>query len=267
MPNRHQVDSHSFRSLDSILTVPPDDSPIRAAAQSEFKALRKELVSLQRVLYAQSSDSLLIIFQALDAGGKDGTIRSVFKGVNPQGVQVASFKRPTQEEFDHDFLWRIHPHAPKRGMISIFNRSHYEDVIATRVLGIIDDDVCKDRYQQINHFEHALTQHGTTILKFYLHISKEEQKRRFQDRLDKPNKHWKFSVADLETRKQWSLYMEAYSDALKNCHRARAPWHIIPADDKSYRNLAITRVIVETLRDMAPKFPEAEPGLESIKIE
>ena len=267
MPNLHQFDPPSFRSLESILTTPPADSPVRADAQSEFKALRRELVALQRVLYAQSTDSLLVVFQALDAGGKDGTIRRVFKGVNPQGVRVASFKRPTQEELDHDFLWRIHPHAPKRGMVSIFNRSHYEDVIATRVLGIIDTDACNDRYVQINQFEHALNQHGTTILKFYLHISKDEQKRRFQDRLDNPNKHWKFSVSDLETRKQWPLYMDAYSNALKQCHRAGAPWYIIPADDKSYRNLVITRVIAQTLRDMAPKFPKPEPGLESIKIE
>jgi len=267
MPNLHQFDPPSFRSLESILTTPPADSPVRADAQSEFKALRRELVALQRVLYAQSTDSLLVVFQALDAGGKDGTIRRVFKGVNPQGVRVASFKRPTQEELDHDFLWRIHPHSPKRGMVSIFNRSHYEDVIATRVLGIIDADACNDRYVQINQFEHTLNQHGTTILKFYLHISKDEQKRRFQDRLDNPNKHWKFSVSDLETRKQWPLYMHAYSNTLKQCHRTRAPWYIIPADDKSYRNLAIIRVIVQTLHDMAPKFPEPEPGLESIKIE
>ena len=267
MPNQHQFDPDSFRSIDSILTIPPDDRPVRADAQSQFKALRKELVALQRILYAQSTDSLLVVFQALDAGGKDGTIRRVFKGVNPQGVRVASFKRPTKEELDHDFLWRIHPHAPKRGMVSIFNRSHYEDVIATRVLGIIDTDDCNDRYVQINQFEHTLNQHGTTILKFFLHISKDEQKRRFQDRLDNPNKHWKFSASDLETRKQWPLYMDAYSNALKQCHCAGAPWYIIPADDKLYRNLVIARVIVQTLRDMAPQFPKPEPGLESINID
>ncbi len=266
MPNRHQFDPLNFHSLNSISTTPPEDSPNPDDIMSEFKTLRKELVSQQRVLYAQRSDSLLIVFQALDAGGKDGTIRKVFKGVNPQGAQVASFKRPTQVEYDHDFLWRIHPHAPARGMISIFNRSHYEDVIATRVLGIIDNDVCKDRYEQINQFEHIHTQHGTTILKFYLHISKDEQKARFQDRLDNPSKQWKFSVADLETRKHWSLYMDAYGDALKHCHHATSPWYIIPADDKTYRNLAITRVIVQTLRDMAPKFPEPKPGLVQIEI-
>jgi PPK2 family polyphosphate:nucleotide phosphotransferase len=267
MPDHHQFDSSTFRSLDLTLSVPPDGSPVRSDAVSQFKALRKQIVALQRVLYAQATDSLLVVFQALDAGGKDGTIRRVFKGVNPQGVRVASFKRPSKEEIGHDFLWRIHPHAPKRGMISIFNRSHYEDVIATRVQGTIDNDVCNDRYEQINQFEHTLNQHGTTILKFYLHISKDEQKRRFQDRLNNPNKHWKFSAADLETRKQWSLYMNAYSDALKQCHRDLAPWYVIPADDKSYRNLAIARVIVQTLRNMAPKFPEPEPGLESIKID
>ncbi len=267
MPNQHQYDYPTFGSLESILTVPPVGCPSPADALSEFKALRKQLVKLQRILYAQSTDSLLVVFQALDAGGKDGAIRQVFKGVNPQGVQVASFKRPTKVELDHDFLWRIHPHAPQRGMISIFNRSHYEDVIATRVLGTIADDVCNDRYEQINQFEHTLNQHGTTILKFYLHVSKDEQKRRFQDRLTNPNKHWKFSAADLETRKQWSLYMKAYSDALRQCHRDLAPWHVIPADDKPYRNLAIARTLVHTLRDMAPKFPDPEPGLESIKFE
>ena len=267
MPDQHQFDSSTFRSLDSTLSVPPDGSPVRADAVSQFKALRKEIVALQRVLYAQATDSLLVVFQALDAGGKDGTIRRVFKGVNPQGVRVASFKRPSKEEIGHDFLWRVHPHAPKRGMISIFNRSHYEDVIATRVQETIDTDVCNDRYEQINQFEHTLNQHGTTILKFYLHISKDEQKRRFQDRLNNPDKHWKFSAADLETRKQWSLYMNAYGDALKQCHRDLAPWYVIPADDKSYRNLEIARVIVQTLRTMAPKFPEPEPGLESIRID
>jgi PPK2 family polyphosphate:nucleotide phosphotransferase len=267
MPNQHPFDSHSFRSLDSISTLPPADSLGRSDTESEFKVLRKELVTLQRVLYAQSSDSLLVVLQALDAGGKDGVIRKVFKGVNPQGVRVASFKRPTKEELAHDFLWRVHPHTPQRGMISIFNRSHYEDVIATRVLGIINDDVYNDRYEQINQFEHTLNQHGTTILKFYLHISKDEQKRRFYERLNNPDKHWKFSTSDLETRKQWALYMEAYSDTFKNCHRDLAPWHIIPADNKSYRNLAITRVIVQTLRHMAPKFPEPESGLDHITIE
>jgi PPK2 family polyphosphate:nucleotide phosphotransferase len=266
MPIQHRFDSQLFRPLNSISTSPPKHSPDQAEVDSQFKKLRKELIKLQRVLYAQSTDSLLIVFQALDAGGKDGTIRKVFKGVNPQGVQVASFKRPTQEELSHDFLWRIHPHCPRQGMISIFNRSHYEDVIATRVLNIITADVCNDRYEQINHFENTLIQHGTRILKFYLHISKEEQKRRFQERLNNPDKHWKFSASDLETRKQWPLYMEAYRDALKKSHRDIAPWHIIPADDKTYRNLAITRVIVQTLREMAPTFPKADPGIENIVI-
>ena len=267
MLNLHQFDPNSFQSLDLIPALPPDSSSIRANAAVEFKALRKELVRLQRVLYAQSTDSLLIVFQALDAGGKDGTIRKVFKGVNPQGVRVSSFKRPTAEELDHDFLWRVHPHCPKRGMISIFNRSHYEDVIATKVLGSISTDVCNDRYQQINQFEHALNQHGTTILKFYLHISKDEQKRRFQERLNNPQKHWKFSSSDLETRKLWSHYMDAYNDALKNCHRDIAPWYIIPADDKSYRNLVICRVIVQALRQMAPEFPTPQDDIRHITIE
>jgi PPK2 family polyphosphate:nucleotide phosphotransferase len=267
MLNLHQFDPNSFQSLDSILTLPPDSITTRDNAVADFKALRKELVRLQRVLYAQSTDSLLVVFQALDAGGKDGTIRKVFKGVNPQGVRVSSFKRPTAEELDHDFLWRVHPHCPRRGMISIFNRSHYEDVIATKVLGNISTDVCNDRYEQINQFEHALNQHGTTILKFYLHISKDEQKRRFQERLNNPQKHWKFSSSDLETRKLWSHYMDAYDDAFKNCHRDIAPWYIIPADDKSYRNLVICRVIVHALRQMAPKFPTPQDDLGHITIE
>ncbi|MBT5883648.1 MAG: polyphosphate kinase 2 family protein [Planctomycetaceae bacterium] len=267
MPNHHRLDSHLFQSLDSVSTLPPADSPVPTDAAAEFKVLRKELVKLQRVLYAQHSDSLLVVFQALDAGGKDGAIRKVFKGVNPQGVRVASFKRPTKLELDHDFLWRVQAHSPARGMISIFNRSHYEDVIATRVRKIIDVDVCNDRYDQINNFEYTLNQHGTTILKFYLHISKDEQKRRFQERLSNPTKHWKFSAADLETRKQWSLYMAAYGDALKNCHRELSPWHIIPSDDKSYRNLVIARVIVQTLQKMRPQFPAPESGLQHITID
>ena len=230
----------------------------RKQAEQDFKELRDELIRLQNVLYAQNSQSLLIVLQAMDAGGKDGTIRKVFRGVNPQGVRVTSFKAPSKIERAHDFLWRIHKATPARGMIGVFNRSHYEDVLITRVEKMISDDVCQARYQQINDFENLLSDSGTRILKFYLHISPEEQKERFQDRLDVPEKNWKFDAGDLEKRKDWDKYMDAFQLALENCSTDTAPWHAIPADQKWYRNLAITRVIVETLKDMDPQYPPAD---------
>lgn len=230
----------------------------RESAESAFKQLRRELIDLQNILYAEGKQSLLIVLQAMDAGGKDGTIRKVFRGVNPQGVKVSSFKAPTSEELSHDFLWRVHAHAPARGMIAVFNRSHYEDVLITRVEKMISIDECQSRYAHINHFEQLLVDSGTRILKFYLHISPAEQKKRFQERLDRPEKHWKFDLNDLKKRNDWDLYMEAFERALENCSTETAPWYAIPADQKWYRNLAITRVIVDTLKQMNPQFPAAD---------
>jgi PPK2 family polyphosphate:nucleotide phosphotransferase len=202
----------------------------------------------------------------MDAGGKDSAIKKVFDHVNPQGVHVTSFKAPTSEELAHDFLWRVHQHVPGKGYIGIFNRSHYEDVLVVRVNNLMPEDVWQQRYDHINNFERLLTDSGTRILKFYLHISKDEQKERFQERLDNPDKHWKFSMGDLPVREKWNAYMEAFEAVLTRCNTAYAPWYIIPANRKWYRNLVVTRTIVETLESMNPQYPPAEPGLDEVII-
>ena len=238
----------------------------RAAAEVEFKALRQELADWQVRLYAEGRQKLLIVLQAMDAGGKDGTIRRVFQGVNPQGVQVTSFKVPTAAELAHDFLWRVHQRVPGSGMIGVFNRSHYEDVLVVRVHNIVPESVWRPRYEQINQFERLLVDTGTTVLKFYLHISKEEQRQRFQERLDDPQKQWKFSLEDVEKRRFWEDYMAAYGEMLTRCTTVAAPWHVIPADQKWYRNLAIARVIVGTLRGMNPRFPAPADDLAGVVV-
>lgn len=239
----------------------------RKQAEREFKKLRKELIELQNCFYADGNHKLLIVLQAMDAGGKDGTIRKVFAGVNPQGVRVHSFKAPTKNELDHDYLWRVHKVVPARGMIGVFNRSHYEDVVVVRVEDLVPESVWRKRYDQINEFEELLAETGTTILKFFLHISLDEQKERFQDRLNVPSKHWKFSLADLEKRKQWEAYMQAYGEALNRCSTAVAPWHVIPANQKWYRNLVVTRTIVQTIRTLEPSYPDPEDDLGDVVIE
>lgn len=238
----------------------------REAAEKEFRKLRKELADLQHTLYAEGKRKMLVVFQAMDAGGKDSAIRRVFKGVNPQGVRVTSFKVPSAEERAHGFLWRIHKAAPRTGMIGVFNRSHYEDVLVVRVNEIVPEAVWRTRYDSINQFEQMLTDAGTTILKFYLHISLDEQKRRFQDRLDKPHKRWKFDLGDLEKRKHWDDYMAAYEDALGRCSTETAPWYVIPSDNKWYRNLAISRILVGKMREMDPQFPEQKDDLTGVEI-
>jgi PPK2 family polyphosphate:nucleotide phosphotransferase len=222
---------------------------------------------LQNILYAEDKRSLLIVLQAIDAGGKDGTIRSIMSGVNPQGVRVTSFKKPTEEELGHDFLWRVHKAAPARGMIGIFNRSHYEDVLVVRVHNLVPKDVWQARYDHINHFETLLTDSGVTILKFYLHISKDEQKERFQARLDRPHKRWKFNIGDLKERELWDDYMDAFETAFEKCSPKHAPWHIVPANKKWYRNLVISEKIVETLEGMNLQYPAPVTGLDDLVIE
>jgi PPK2 family polyphosphate:nucleotide phosphotransferase len=235
-------------------------------ARQQLKHNRKRIAALQEVLYAEHKHALLVVLQALDTGGKDGTISHVMRGLNPQGVQVTSFKVPTPEELDHDFLWRIHRHTPPRGMIGIFNRSHYEDVLIVRVNELVPADIWAERYEQINAFERLLMASGVTILKFYLHISKDEQKRRLEDRLDQPDKHWKFARADLATRAKWGKYVEAYEDALTRCNTRWAPWHIVPANKKWYRNLVISSVIVEALESLDMHYPDPEPDLDKVVI-
>ncbi len=239
----------------------------RDKAEEEFKELRKEFRELQRKFYAEDKHKLLIVFQAMDAGGKDGTIRAITQGVNPQGVQVTSFKVPSKRELAHDFLWRVHKAVPDRGMIGIFNRSHYEDVLVVRVDNIVPEEVWRPRYEHINNFEKLLTDTGTAIIKIYLHISKEEQRERFQERVDIPRKNWKFSFGDLEKRKQWDDYMAAYEEMIEKTATEYAPWYIIPANQNWYRNLAIERIIVQTLRDLDPQYPSPEGDLTGIIVE
>jgi PPK2 family polyphosphate:nucleotide phosphotransferase len=235
-------------------------------AEAELERQRQRLQDLQTRLYAEHKRSLLIVLQAMDTGGKDGTIRHVFEGINPQGCQVWSFKKPSDEELNHDFLWRYHQRIPPRGMITIFNRSHYEDVLIVRVKQLIPEESWRRRYQLINEFEHMLALNQIMVLKFFLHISKDEQKRRLEARLIDPDKRWKFSKNDVQERLLWDDYQLAYQDAINNCSTEYAPWYVVPANKKWYRNLVIARTIADTLDAMNPQYPREEEGLESVTI-
>ena len=232
-----------------------------------LEKIRLEMDRLQELLYAERKHKVLIVLQAMDTAGKDGTISHVFEGMNPQGVKVASFKAPTTEELDHDFLWRVHKQVPGKGEIVIFNRSHYEDVLVVRVHNLITRDVWLRRYKEINNFEHMLANEGTTILKFFLHITPDEQKQRLQDRLDDPAKHWKFSAADLDERKLWPDYMKAYEDAITATNTAWAPWYIVPANKKWYRNLVVASTIMAALQTFDMHYPESTFDASKIVIE
>lgn len=234
---------------------------------AEIAKLNAKLEALQELLYAEHKHKVLIVLQAMDTGGKDGVIRRVFDGVNPQGVSVASFKVPTQEELDHDYLWRVHKVTPGNGQMVIFNRSHYEDVLVVRVHNLVPERVWKKRYEQINQFERSLAENGTTILKFYLHIDMDEQKERLQARLDEPDKRWKFSLGDLKERRLWPEYMSAYEDVLSKTSTRYAPWYIVPANRKWYRDLVISSALVERLGGLKMKFPEPEGNLEGVVVE
>lgn len=236
------------------------------SAKAELEDWQKRLSELQEKLYAQSMQSVLIVLQAMDSGGKDGTIKHVFDAANPQGVRVTSFKAPSEIELAHDFLWRVHQQVPKQGMIGIFNRSHYEDVLVVRVNKLVPEKTWKARYDHINNFERLLVDNGTLVLKFFLHISKEEQKERFTERLTNPEKHWKFSRGDLVVREKWDDYMRAYESVFEKTNTDYAPWHIIPANRKWYRNLVITQTIVEAMDKMGLEYPPAEPDLDQVVI-
>lgn len=227
----------------------------------------KEMEVLQETLYAEHKQKVLIVFQAMDTGGKDGTIRSVFEGVNPQGVKVASFKVPTPEELDHDYLWRVHKQVPGRGEITIFNRSHYEDVLVVRVHQLVAKDVWEKRFDQINQFEKMLCEEGTTILKFFLNISKDEQLIRLKERLEIPEKQWKFRKGDLEERKLWDDYMKAYEDVLSKTSTDWAPWYVIPANRNWVRNIIVSKIIIKRLKELNMSFPAPEEDLAGIKLE
>jgi PPK2 family polyphosphate:nucleotide phosphotransferase len=239
----------------------------KAEGLEEVEKLNTKLEELQEILYAEHKHKVLIVLQALDTGGKDGVIRRVFDGVNPQGVRVASFKVPTEEELDHDYLWRVHKVVPGRGEMVIFNRSHYEDVLVVRVHKIVPPELWKKRYEQINAFERHLAENGTTILKFYLHIDRDEQKERLQARLDDPTKRWKFRLGDLEERKLWPEYIKAYEEALGKTSTDHAPWYVVPANRKWYRDLVISSVLVETLKELGMKYPEPEENLDGVVVE
>lgn len=239
--------------------VDPNDTAVFDGDKDEGREyadwLSERLDELQDQFYADRRHALLIVLQGMDTSGKDGTIRRVFQSVDPLGVRVKCFVRPTPEELAHDFLWRVHPHVPARGEIAIFNRSHYEDVVTTRVLGTVDEAVCRARCEHINGFERSLADHGTVILKFLLHIDREEQGSRLQARLDAPHKHWKFDPADLEARLRWPAYMQAYGDALAATSTEWAPWFIVPANRKWYRDLVVGAVIVRALESLDLRYP------------
>ncbi len=238
----------------------------KSEAKETLKALTNRLETLQEVMWAEQKHKLLIVLQGMDTAGKDGAIRHVFTGVNPQGVRVASFKVPTPEELGHDYLWRVHRQTPGSGESVIFNRSHYEDVLVVRVHELATRERWSRRYEHINAFEKLLADEGATILKFFLHIDLHEQKGRLQARLDDPSKHWKFNVGDLKERALWPDYMEAYEDVLNKTSTAHAPWFIVPSNRKWLRNLIISTVIVETLEGLEMAFPEPQDDLDAVVI-
>jgi PPK2 family polyphosphate:nucleotide phosphotransferase len=247
----------------------PDDSAGFEKGDEAHARLEKNISrmeDLQYRLYAESRRALLIILQGMDASGKDGTVRHVMSGLNPQGCRVTSFKVPSAEEASHDFLWRIHQAVPARGEIGIFNRSQYEDVLVVRVHQLVPKSVWSARYDQINAFEKLLTENGVTILKFFLHISKEEQKERLDQRLEDSTRNWKISPADLKERKRWGDYAMAYEAVLSRCSTSTAPWFVIPSNKKWFRNLAVSQIIVETLEQMNPKFPKAAFDISKLKV-
>lgn len=229
--------------------------------------LNDRLSDLQRRLWAESEQSLLVVIQATDTGGKDGTIRHVFSGVNPQGVHVRGFGVPSDWEIAHDYLWRVHKHTPEDGAITIFNRSHYEDVLVVRVHELVPEEQWRRRYRHIREFERMLADEGTRIVKIFLNISKDEQRDRLQARLDEPNKNWKFNKNDLKDRALWDDFRRAYQDAIRETSTEYAPWYVVPANRKWYRNLVISNILIDTLEDMDPQFPDPEEGLEDIVID
>ncbi len=241
------------------------DDKDKAAAKDELLKLGERLAELQYLLYAEGKRSLLVVLQAMDAGGKDGTVTHAIASMNPQGVHVQSFKVPSTEELAHDYLWRVHRVTPARGRVAVFNRSHYEDVLVVRVHGLVPRGVWSKRYDEINAFEKHLSDNGTHIVKFFLHIDKKEQLERFKDRLEDSTKHWKISESDYTERECWNQYEKAYEDALSKCSTEYAPWYIIPANRKWFRNLAVSRILVWTLESMDMQFPTPSVDIEEIR--
>jgi PPK2 family polyphosphate:nucleotide phosphotransferase len=235
-------------------------------ATLQFRDLQDRLRDMQKMLYAQNRHRVLVVMQAMDTGGKDGCIKHVFSHIDPQGIRVHSFKKPSDEELAHDFLWRIHARVPQRGQMVIFNRSHYEDIVAVRVKGLFPEAVWKRRERHIVEFERMLAEEGTTIVKIFLHISKEEQKNRLEARLSNPKKHWKFNPDDLADRARWDGFMAAYEDVFAKTSTRHAPWYVVPADRKWYRNLCVARIMVDTLAGLDLELPKVDWDPGSIEI-
>ena len=235
--------------------------------EPQFDELQYQLQTLQKKLYAQNKHRVLVVMQAMDTGGKDGCIKHVFSRIDPQGIHVRSFKKPTEEELAHDFLWRVHSKVPTRGQLVIFNRSHYEDIVAVRVKKIFPDEVWKRRQRHVIEFERMLAEEGTTIVKIFLHISKAEQKRRLESRLENPAKHWKINPDDLADRARWDEFMSAYEDVITKTSTEHAPWYVVPADRKWYRNLCVARIMLDTLKKLNMEFPPIHWDPATIKIE
>ena len=254
--------------LREFSSSPPEELEFgKKLAYKKIATNAVEMADMARRLYAENKRSILLVLQGMDTAGKDGTIRSVMKGMNPTSCRVTSFKKPSEEELDHDFLWRCHKAVPRRGNIGIFNRSHYEDVLIVRVHSLVPEKQWQMRYERINEFERLLAESGTRVMKCFLHISKETQRKRLQERVDVPEKHWKFNPGDLAERKLWSEYQNAYEDAISRCNTKTARWHIIPSDKKWYRNLVISQLLKRVLFEMNPQFPEAEEDFHGIVVE
>ncbi len=266
--DHHRVragDGLDLSALDTRATPGFDGDKDDSIAALEESRLR--LAALQELLYAENRHRVLLVLQAMDTGGKDGVIRHVFREVNPIGVRTQSFKRPNEQQLAHDYLWRVHPHVPGNGEFVIFNRSHYEDVLVVRVHELVDADRIRQRYRHIREFEQMLVDEGTTIVKLFLHISKDEQKERLEARLDQADKRWKFSVADLAERARWDDYQRAYEDAIVATSTHDAPWYIVPSDRKWYRNLYVSRLLVDTLEGLDMSYPTPEGDLDDIVVE
>lgn len=263
--NEHRIKPGKNVKLNSIDTEQAGPFKNKADAQEFTAETNAKIRDLQYRMYVEHKQSLLIVLQAPDAAGKDGLIRKVLGKMNPQGCRTYPFKVPSSEELAHDFLWRIHKCTPAKGKVSIFNRSHYEDVLVVRVEDIVPKKVWSKRYELINDFEKNLSAAGTRILKFYLHISPKEQLERFRKRLENPAKHWKLNVADYEARSKWDDYREAYEDAINQCNTKQAPWHVIPADNKWYRDASVAGIVCETLTEMDPQMPPVEVDLDEIR--